>query len=521
MLSPVSLIGEVGFIVGAERWGLVKVEHGSTSDFSPGKAPVKPGYEPIETVTDDQVRQLREWRRREQARQQADRQALMKRVQNELHAGRVEARFVAAVAKDPSGERFAECREIPPEIFSDVDCSRAWLALKTAPTFEAGCANAAVLKFFSHDTIGEEYHNDRQSMFLGWLAQRGLENIDEWRAKLPTATSKTKLQARLDARLFNLEAPPPNPLPRYLVAGVGISTPGNLTCVSSQAKNGKSSLIAAMMAAAICAEFNDSGRDTLGVTATAPGGLTILQIDTEQSPFDAHQMIRRTLRRAGVETSPPFLKPYSLAGFSASETRSAISLLIAAEAVGGLHSVIIDGVADAVNDVNDAAECNAFVAELHDLAIKYNCPIIGVIHENPGQDGGKMRGHLGSQLVRKAESIIRLKKTDEVTVVFSDKTRQAPILEKNGPRFQWSNEAQMHVSVANSGTLRDADSVADLRDLADEVFEGQRLRYAEACQKIEKARRVGEKAGEKWFTRMKKAEVIHNAGMGYWEKKAA
>ena len=34
---------------------------------------------------------------------------------------------------------------------------------------------------------------------------------------------------------------------------------------------------------------------------------------------------------------------------------------------GGIHSVFVDGVADAADDVNDPAESNAFVAELHGL----------------------------------------------------------------------------------------------------------------------------------------------------------
>ncbi len=107
-------------------------------------------------------------------------------------------------------------------------------------------------------------------------------------------------------------------------------------------------------------------------------------------------------------------------------------LMESAHDFNGLFAVIVDGVADLVLDVNDAKECNALVAKLHALAIKYDCPdrIICVIHENPNADTGKMRGHLGSQLERKAESNLRLRKKEDVTVVFSDRQRRrAPILE--------------------------------------------------------------------------------------------
>jgi hypothetical protein len=240
------------------------------------------------------------------------------------------------------------------------------------------------------------------------------------------------------------------------------------------------------------------------------------------SHFDHDQLIRRSLRRADVDGSPAFLESYGCAGLSSVELRQSLKIIAkSAQQRGGVYAIVIDGTADLVVDVNDAAECNAFVAELHALAIECGCPIINIVHENPGQDGGKMRGHLGSQLERKAESNIRLRKVEEVTTIFSEKMRKAPILEKDGPRFYWSDAAGMHVSAPSEGTLREADSVSDLRDLAAEVFSGNRLRYAEVCEKIEKARRVGEKASEKWFTRMKKAHVIQKTGMGLWEEKAA
>ena len=354
-------------------------------------------------------------------------------------------------------------------------------------------------------------------------AGTGVDEVaEELRRKLKASPKKDSLSARLATRAFNFTSPPAEPVPRFLINGRGISTPGNLTNIIAQAKAGKTALISAMIAAAICAEFERDGQDTLGVTATKLGGKKILHLDTEQSPFDHDLLIRRAMRRAGIEAVTSWLLSYGLAGFCANELRQSLRLLMeSAHAAGGIFAVIIDGTADLVNDVNDPEESNGFVAELHGLAIEFQCPIIGVVHENPGQDGGKMRGHLGSQLERKAESNLRLKKTEEVTVVFSEKMRKAPIREAEGPRFKWSDDAGMHVSLASNVTLREAEEIEDLRELAEEVFSGNRLRYAEACQKIETARRVGTKAGEKWFTRMKKQGVIQSVGMGMWEEKAA
>src|SRR2546430_13294089 len=122
------------------------------------------------------------------------------------------------------------------------------------------------------------------------------------------------------------------------------------------------------------------------MTADADAKGVFTWIDTEQSLHGEHQQVVRGLRRGGVNVAPPWLRAYPLADFSATEMRSAVNLLMEQAAPGGIFAVIIDGIADLVSDVNDAEECNGLVAELHASAIKYNCPIICVLHENPGQE---------------------------------------------------------------------------------------------------------------------------------------
>lgn len=104
----------------------------------------------------------------------------------------------------------------------------------------------------------------------------------------------------------------------------------------------------------------------------------------------------------------------------------------------GVFAIIIDGVGDFVSDVNDPVECNALTAELQDLAIRYDCPVVAVLHENPTQKSGKARGHLGSQLERKAETVLRLKRKKEVIVIYAEKTRGAPLTEKAVQASHWT-----------------------------------------------------------------------------------
>jgi hypothetical protein len=83
------------------------------------------------------------------------------------------------------------------------------------------------------------------------------------------------------------------------------------------------------------------------------------------------------------------------------------------------------------------------------LAIRYQCGMFTVLHENPGSEIGKTRGHLGSQLERKQFAGLRLAKDkDEITTVWTDRSRKASIPKSQGIRFAYDKEAGLHLPVA-------------------------------------------------------------------------
>jgi hypothetical protein len=101
-----------------------------------------------------------------------------------------------------------------------------------------------------------------------------------------------------------------------------------------------------------------------------------------------------------------------------------------------------------VLDVNDPKETNPFVDELFALAIHSKCPLVCVIHENHGSIDGKTRGHLGSQLMRKAATNLQLEKDKEngVIQVWGERMRRGHISKGEGPKFIWDEETGMHVT---------------------------------------------------------------------------
>ena len=258
---------------------------------------------------------------------------------------------------------------------------------------------------------------------------------------------ESNLPETLKLRRFNHRVKPSELRPIYTLLGKPVATPGNLVSVASAVKTGKSAVIGAMCASAMASSYN---ADLFGFESKNSEKGIVLWIDSEQAPDDFWHCVMRSVRRAGLASPPSWLHAYCLTGLQQGTAWECVKLALelAARSNVKIHSVLLDGLADLVTDPNDAAECNAFIAELHNLAIKHDCPIIGVIHFNPNSD--KTRGHLGSQFERKSESNLRLDKDDDgVTEIWSEKQRRAPIPKGEGSCFQWSDDAGMHVSVEN------------------------------------------------------------------------
>jgi hypothetical protein len=277
------------------------------------------------------------------------------------------------------------------------------------------------------------------------------------------------------ARLKPGDEPPPE-REVFLLNGVVISTPGNLTNIVGLSKAGKSGFIGGMLGATMAdPRDEDYACDCLGVTGYNASGHAVVHLDTEQSHHDHGRGVQTSWkRRAQLNGQPDWLLSYWVTGWSVADRRLGleVALKVGVERFGAIHSVFIDGVADFVNDPNDGEECFAYVDSLQALAIRYDCPIVCGLHLNPsGGETYKTRGHLGSHLERRAESNLILEKDESGrTCVFSGRQRHAPIPKADGPCFRWDDAAQMHVSTATLRSERDAASAKKARELCAAVF---------------------------------------------------
>ena len=365
-----------------------------------------------------------------------------------------------------------------------------------------------VSDFFAAGATLEEF-NQQVSAALDWQPEAApleielARNIDD--------VQPDPLETLLDSRRYDSSKVLVRPTPRFHLAGIPISTCGNLTTISASPKAGKSSFVAAMAASVF--PTVDDDRDCLGLTSSNPNGRALIYVDTEQSLFDHATLMGRVFRRAGCPTTNPntgWLQSYCLTGIQVLELSLLLKIALskAMESHEGIHSVILDGAGDFVADINNAEESNALVASLQSLAIEYDCPIVSIIHLNPFSE--KTRGHLGSHLERKSESNIRLEKdADGVTTVWADKNRGAPILKDQGPRFRWNESLQMHSSFSSVMENRTDDRTEKYTFELDEIFlTKSAMRYNELISTVKTLLTVSPRTAERRVTQYRQQNLI-------------
>ncbi|MEI7912481.1 MAG: hypothetical protein WCK77_22865 [Verrucomicrobiota bacterium] len=352
-----------------------------------------------------------------------------------------------------------------------------------------------------------EYHRARSKQHLAWRLKGALESGDDTDAILAEIASLESgghpeadnvLAKQFAARAFNFASQPAKPRPVFMIGGKECCTEGNLTNIQAPPKAGKTAGVESLIAAAL--NGNRTGPDTLGFSAENPKGHALIHIDTEQSAFDHDALVRRALRRARVESPPPWLLSFALVDLSVADRRKAAALIMrqAQRDHGGIFAVLIDGVADLCFDPNDSAEAFELVHSLHSLAAAHSTVIVTVLHENPGSESGKTRGHLGSELERKAETNLRLAKDKNgVTTIWAEKARHLYLPKDQGACFAWNDQAQMHTSCGTAGELKQAASRDKAIDEAERAFNGSAtLRHAALVAAIGEALDLQEKASK-------------------------
>lgn len=146
----------------------------------------------------------------------------------------------------------------------------------------------------------------------------------------------------------------------------------------------------------------------------------VLWFDTEMSPYHINLMLKRVCRILR-EPDPVNLDTYTLRTCTTDERLKLIEYTIKSNPTASL--VVIDGIRDLVYDINSPEEATATATRLMKWSAENDIHIINVLHQNKGDNNA--RGHLGTELVNKAESVLSVEVSEDpaTSVVTAEYTR--------------------------------------------------------------------------------------------------
>ena len=321
---------------------------------------------------------------------------------------------------------------------------------------------------------------------------------------------------------IDYENPPDASKSIVAVNGVPLGTQDNLLCITGGEGTGKSNYVAAILTGTLGTERLPAER-TLGLEITPnPNGLAVLHYDTEQSEAQLHKNLGKTLQRASLKNVPKFYHSLYLASLSRKDRLKLIreSMDLFYHKHGGIHLVVIDGIADLIRSANDETESIAIVDELYRLAGIYNTCIICVLHFVP--NGIKLRGHIGSELQRKAAGILSIEKDDnpEYSVVKALKVRDGSPLDVPMMLFGWDKAEDMHVYRGEkSKEDKEKRKTDELIAVVKEAFRNSfKLTYQELCEVLMRKMEIKDRTAKKYIAYMKEQRILIQDTSGNYQK---
>src|SRR6185312_8598119 len=233
------------------------------------------------------------------------------------------------------------------------------------------------------------------------------------------------------------------PVPVITINDEIISTEGNLTIISGASKSGKSAFASILLAGAISVDGIIDGLPYVNVLPNTDKK-AIIHIDTEQARHTHQTNFMSILKRANLNDCDYFLS-YNIRQLERAKYMQMTTDICegALERYKGIHLIVIDGIADFINDVNDVEQSTAIVKYFEKLAIKYRTPIVVIMHTNPGTN--KERGHLGSHCQRKCESLLTIKNDGDISFIEAKMLRMAGKDDIPNIQFMYDKSKGYHV----------------------------------------------------------------------------
>lgn len=215
----------------------------------------------------------------------------------------------------------------------------------------------------------------------------------------------------------------------------------NMCMLTAGAGQGKTAAVHASLTTLISED-----NETLGLSAFGKGA-TIL--DTEHDARLFNVLWQRFMARCGFIKHVPCPENIKWKNIRAVENLKDRLSILWDEFTICKGLLIIDGIGDFVSDPNNSDECTALVYKLSSEAQRNDIGVLLTLHNNPVVANEKARGILGSEMWRKAEStlIVKKEKNSDVVRITTEyslgKNRQDS--DQLSAFFKWDNFLKRHM----------------------------------------------------------------------------
>lgn len=183
-----------------------------------------------------------------------------------------------------------------------------------------------------------------------------------------------------------------------------IGTLGNISLWIGKAKQGKTFALTMALAAA------ETGKWLMNkIKITLPDdNKNIILFDTEQSRYHVQRVVKR-IAKLSETTEPINITAFGLRKYDPAERLELIEYAL--YNTQNLGFVVIDGIRDLITSINDEEQSSMISSKLLKWSEELNIHIAVVLHTNKADNNA--RGHLGTELTNKSESVISIGKDSE------------------------------------------------------------------------------------------------------------
>ena len=272
---------------------------------------------------------------------------------------------------------------------------------------------------------------------------------------------------------------------------------GELVGITGRAKSGKTFFTSILMALGVCGEV-------LGIKRIDPKPLRVLWYDTEQSEESTQEILCDRIMRLwqrnmpegeSIENFPSEM--FDIFNVRAEAWQDRMPLLEEAIREYKPDLVILDGIRDLVNDINDGILSQQVIERLMNLASETDCCIVSILHQNKASEDKNLRGWIGTELTYKSFEVYECAKdNDRIFSVKQTMTRKYDIdnalqfvVDAEGLPTEVYNRAIVHAVVRSNAKTVSTTQEAAINYDTEEVFtsvmhEGEKLRAYELQKRV-------------------------------------